>query len=125
MAAASLALAGCGGGADQPAGETPQTSAPIGEVAAGKAIFAQQGCGSCHTLAAAGSTGMIGPDLDETLERDAGRAGRPLADFARESILEPDAFISPGFKRGVMPKTFGESLSDEQLADLVAFLTEG
>jgi hypothetical protein len=39
-------------------------------------------------------------------------------------IVQPDAFVSPGFKRGVMPKTFGESLSGGQLADLVALLTE-
>lgn len=125
VAAASLSLAGCAGGTDQPAGEAPEASAPTGEAAAGKAIFAQQGCGSCHTFAAADSTGMIGPDLGKTLERDADRAGKPLAEFVRESIVQPDAFVAPGFKRGIMPKTFGESLSDEQLADLVAFLTEG
>jgi cytochrome c oxidase subunit II len=125
LLAALLALAGCGGGGGESAGTTAQPTSPSGDPAAGKSIFAQQGCGSCHTVAAAGSTGMIGPNLDQALERDADRAGKPLTEFVRESILEPDAFIAPGFERGVMPKTFGESLSDEQLADLVAFLTEG
>jgi hypothetical protein len=68
---------------------------------------------------------MTGPNLDEGLERDADQAGKPLAEFVRESIVDPDAFIAPGFKAGVMPKTFGESLNEQQLADLVAFLTTG
>jgi mono/diheme cytochrome c family protein len=124
LLAASLALAGCGGGGES-AGTTAQPTSPSGDAVAGKSIFAEQGCGSCHTFGAAGSTGMIGPNLDEALERDADRAGKPLAEFVRESIVQPDAFIAPGFKRGVMPKTFGQSLNDKQLADLVAFLTEG
>jgi mono/diheme cytochrome c family protein len=127
LLAASLALvlAGCGGGAGESAGTTAQPTSPSGDAAAGKSIFAEQGCGSCHTFGAAGSTGIIGPNLDEALGRDADRAGKPLAEFVRESIVQPDAFVAPDFKRGVMPKTFGESLSNEQLADLVAFLTEG
>jgi mono/diheme cytochrome c family protein len=31
----------------------------------GKAIFASAGCGSCHTLKDAGSTGNVGPNLDQ------------------------------------------------------------
>jgi mono/diheme cytochrome c family protein len=33
----------------------------------GEAIFASAGCGSCHTLAAAGSSGTVGPNLDEAM----------------------------------------------------------
>jgi cbb3-type cytochrome c oxidase subunit III len=36
------------------------------EATDGETIFAQAGCGSCHTLAAAGATGTIGPSLDES-----------------------------------------------------------
>jgi len=49
----------------------------------------------------------------------------PLAAFVRESILKPNAYISPGYKKGVMPQTFGKQLSTTQLADLVAFITAG
>jgi cytochrome c oxidase subunit 2 len=125
LLAASLALAGCGGGAEESARTTAQPTSPSGDAAAGKSIFADQGCGSCHTFGPAGATGTIGPNLNEALERDADRAGKPLAEFVRESIVEPDAFIAPGFEPGVMPKTFGESLNEQQLADLVAYLTEG
>jgi len=61
-----------GGGADTAAAETTTaadtgatTAAAQGDAAAGEAIFAAQGCGGCHTLAAAGSTGNIGPNLDD------------------------------------------------------------
>jgi hypothetical protein len=41
-----------------------------------------------------------------------------------ESIVDPNAEIASGFQANIMPTTFGESLSDQQLADLVAFLTQ-
>jgi mono/diheme cytochrome c family protein len=49
---------------------TPQTTtaaaAPVqGNPAAGKQVFATAGCGGCHTLKAAGSTGAVGPNLDD------------------------------------------------------------
>ena len=53
----------------QPAGGEPLTDATDGET-----IFLQAGCGSCHTLAAAGSNGTIGPNLDES-QPDAQLAG--------------------------------------------------
>ena len=125
LLAATLALTGCGRGADEAAPTTTVATPPAGDAAAGTSILADQGCGSCHTFGQARSTGTIGPNLDEALERDADRAGKPLAEFVRESVVQPDSFIAPGFEPGVMPKTFGESLNEQQLADLVAFLTEG
>ena len=43
------------------------TTAPAGQgdATAGKAVFASAGCGGCHTLKAAGSTGTVGPNLDQ------------------------------------------------------------
>ena len=46
-----------------------------------------------------------------------------LADFTKESITDPNAYVQPGFPSGVMPSF--TSLSAQQLADLVAFLTQG
>jgi mono/diheme cytochrome c family protein len=43
--------------------EQPPTTADAS--AAGEQVFASAGCGSCHTLAAAGSSGAIGPNLDD------------------------------------------------------------
>ena len=47
-----------------PATTTTSTSAQ-GDPAAGKTVFASSGCGGCHTLKAAGSTGTVGPNLDQ------------------------------------------------------------
>jgi mono/diheme cytochrome c family protein len=45
---------------------SPGASSPTsGSAAVGAAVFASAGCGSCHTLKAAGATGTIGPDLDQ------------------------------------------------------------
>lgn len=95
-------------------------AAPPGE--AGKAVFENNGCGSCHTLQAAGSTGKVGPDLDK-LPGQAQKAGKPLEQFVRESIVDPNAYIAPGFTRNVMPETFAQ-LPRDQLDALVKFLVE-
>jgi mono/diheme cytochrome c family protein len=98
-------------------GETATTepSAPAGDPAAGKAIFASAGCGTCHTLQDAGANGTVGPNLDDVLK------GKDPA-FIRESIVDPNAEIAEGFAPGVMPQTFGDQFDDKQLSDLVAYL---
>jgi mono/diheme cytochrome c family protein len=42
----------------------------------------------------------------------------------RESILDPNAVITPGYEANVMPPNFGETLSDEQLDTLVTYLLD-
>ena len=122
-ALAVLALAGCG---DEGV-VSPLPGTVVGTVQAeapGKAIFVNQGCGSCHTYAPAGpdAKGNIGPDLDD-LAADAKRANQPLAAFARESIINPDAYIEKGYPKGVMPKSYS-TLPPDQLQALVDFLTK-
>ena len=87
----------------------------------GRNIFAER-CATCHTLAAAKSTGKVGPDLDK-LPADAQKAGKPLEDYTRESIVSPNAYIVPGFNANVMPATFS-SLPKDQLDSLVSFLVK-
>jgi cytochrome c2 len=91
-----------------------------GATAAGKKAFADNGCGACHTLVAAGSTGTIGPDLDK-LKAYAAAANQPLDVFIRDSIVKPNMFVEKGFPPGVMPQTFA-SLPKSTLDALVAFL---
>ena len=100
--------------------QTDTGGAVEGDPAAGREVFtstAQPPCGSCHTLEAAGTTQTVGPNLDETL-------GGKDAAFVRESIVNPDAEVAEGFSEGLMPGTYGDQLSDEELANLVAFLVE-
>ena len=101
---------------------TTATGGGGGGAAAGKAVFVNNGCGACHTLTAAKSTGKIGPDLDN-LTADAQRAGEPLEKFVHESIVNPDAYIEKGYAANVMPKTFA-SLPKEQLDALEKYLID-
>jgi cytochrome c oxidase subunit II len=73
------------------------------------------GCGACHTLAEAGTTGTTGPNLDRVL------GGQSEAEI-RTDIIDPDARIAPGYSAGIMPPTFAQTLSQQQLDGLVAFL---
>lgn len=102
------------------AGQTKAITSPNTGVA-GVAVFKNNQCGACHTLAAAGTAATVGPDLDK-LPAYAQQAGKPLPDFVRQSIVDPNAYIQPGFPKNVMPQTFGTSLSKQQLDALVQYL---
>jgi mono/diheme cytochrome c family protein len=120
--AAVLAVAGCGKTGVKSA--TPETVVgTVQKEAPGKAIFAAQGCGSCHTFTPAGpdARGSIGPDLDK-LPQYAKQANQPLREFAASSIAHPEAYIQPGYPKNVMPKSYG-ALPAQDLKDLVDFLT--
>jgi cytochrome c oxidase subunit 2 len=98
------------------------TNATKPQKLSGLAVFAAQGCGSCHTLSAAKSSGVTGPDLDY-LAAYAKRAGKPLDAFVRESILAPGAYIEPGCAN-TMPPNFKELIQPKQLDALVAYLVK-
>lgn len=98
-----------------PPATTAEEEAPTGDPAAGEALFASNGCGGCHTFEAAGSTGAVGPNLDEALQ------GKDAA-FVHQSIVDPNAEVAEGYNPGVMPSF--QQLSEDQVNDLVAFLTQ-
>jgi mono/diheme cytochrome c family protein len=83
----------------------------------GAQIFANNGCGGCHTLAAAQSGGTVGPNLDEVLP------GQTAA-MIEEDVADPNASIAKGFPPNVMPTDYAQSLSPKELEDLVQFLLE-
>jgi cytochrome c oxidase subunit 2 len=91
----------------------------------GLAVFQQNGCSSCHTFKPASATGKIGPDLDE-LKSSAAKANRgPLDTFIEESIVDPSAYVAPGFSDGVMPHIYKQQISADQLQQLVQYLSQG
>jgi cytochrome c oxidase subunit 2 len=91
--------------------------------ASAKTFFIDNGCDGCHTFKPAGANGTVGPDLD-TLSEAAQKAGQPLDEFIRQSIVDPNAYIAPGYPKGVMPETFS-SLPKQQLDALVQYLSGG
>ena len=128
LIALALVLAGCGGGEEVRAlpetveGEVTQAEVGEGDPARGKTVFAAQGCNSCHAFTPAGSTAKIGPNLDE-LEQGAEEADQELEEYARQSIVNPNAHVREGYQEGVMPPY--ANLPDEDLGGLVAFITQG
>jgi cytochrome c551/c552 len=115
-----IALSGCGSqGVVRP---VPQkVVGTVKQEAPGKALFASNGCNACHTYKPAGSNGTIGPDLDK-LAQYARQAKQPLDKFVEKSITDPNAYIQPGYPKGVMPSF--KQLSQSDLKDLVDFLTK-
>jgi len=106
--------------ADFDAWVTEQQSGGGGD--SGAALFTAAGCGSCHTFGPAGSTGAIGPSLDD-LAAAAEKAGQPVDVYARESIVDPGKVVAGGYSDGVMPKSYGESYSAEEIDALVQYLS--
>jgi cytochrome c oxidase subunit II len=94
-----------------------------GVSASAKTFFVDNGCDGCHTFKPAGATGKVGPDLDN-LREAAQKAGQPLDEFIRQSIVDPNAYVAPGYPKGVMPETFS-SLPKQQLDALVSYLGGG
>ncbi len=83
-------------------GET-ETGETAGDAAAGEAIFASAGCGGCHTLEAAGSSGNVGPNLDES---------QPDAELVEQRVRNG---------AGAMPAFEGQ-LDDEEIANITAYV---
>jgi mono/diheme cytochrome c family protein len=115
-----LLAAGCLGGtettatADTVVGTLPTTTTSTadlpalkltGDAAAGKAVFTSAGCVGCHTLAAAGSNGNVGPNLDEA---------KPNTELVVTRVTKG---------QGAMPP-FGDQLTPQQIADVAAFVTQ-
>ena len=117
--AAAALVAGCGSkGETAPVPETVvgtlPTAAPApltpafklkGDPAAGKAIFQSKGCTGCHTLAAVGATGTVGPNLDQ---------------------VKPDYRLATArvtLGKGAMPSFKGQ-LSTQQIANVAAFVVK-
>lgn len=90
--------------------------APSGEGKGGEQLFTSIGCGGCHTLAAAGSTGETGPNLGESLAPDDNTAG------IEEMIVHPNEEVVEGYPPNVMPQNYGESLSPAEVHELAEFL---
>jgi mono/diheme cytochrome c family protein len=75
-----------------------------GSTAVGKEVFATAGCVTCHTLADAGATGTVGPNLDEA---------KPSAELVVERVTNG---------MGAMPQ-FADQLSEEQITEVAAYVS--
>ena len=86
-----------------PAPTQPAPEEPQGDAAAGEQVFASAGCGGCHTLEAAGSSGNVGPNLDDA---------KPDAALVVERVTKG---------KPPMP-SFAGQLDEQQIEDVAAFV---
>jgi mono/diheme cytochrome c family protein len=110
LAALALALAGCGGDDDDETaaatgGDTAAATDTGGGAADGAAVFASAGCGGCHTLEAAGSSGQTGPNLDDLM---------PSKEQVEEQVRNGG---------GGMP-SFSDQLSDDEIDAVATYVSE-
>lgn len=86
----------------------------------GKQVYREKNCGSCHQIGSDGGT--VGPPLSHVGTVAATRKpGMSAEEYIRESILDPGAYIVPGYP-DTMPRGLARGLSDEDLGDLVQYL---
>lgn len=109
-----VALPACGGEEEEQAlPETVEGTLPTdtggataeGDPANGKTVYASAGCGGCHTFSAAGSTGTAGPSLDD-------------------AAIDFDGAVQQITNGGGGMPPFGDRLSDQEIADVAAFVTQ-
>jgi mono/diheme cytochrome c family protein len=107
----ATAGAAAGGAAGAPAGV-----ALPGDAKAGEAVFAGKGtCIACHKAGTIGAS-PVGPDLSQI-------AKIQTPDYIMKKILDPEGMGTvAGYPKGVMPKTFGQTLTAKEYTDVVAFL---
>jgi mono/diheme cytochrome c family protein len=98
--------------------------------AAGLQVFTGVGgCGSCHTLAAAKTTGTVGPNLDTDLKANCATPqskqirGATLQKCIYTAITKPYAYLPSGYKAGVMPANFAQTLKPNEITALVNFIS--
>lgn len=116
-----LAATGCGGGGESSSAEptttavtteptttaettTGGTTTETGDAANGATVFTSAGCGGCHTLSAAGSTGSVGPNLDDLA---------PSFDTVVHQVTNGG---------GGMP-SFKDTLSEQEIRDVAAYVS--
>ena len=106
----ALVAAGCGSDDDSDTAEPPAATTTengggeTGDAANGEQVYVAAGCGGCHTFEAAGSTGSVGPNLDDAA---------PSFDLVVEQVTNGG---------GAMP-AFGDELSEQEIRDVAAFVS--
>ena len=101
---AHAAVEGGGTGTTTETGGTTTEPAAAGDAAAGKQVFESAGCASCHTLADAGASGSVGPNLDQA---------KPPASLVVDRVTHG---------KGAMPSFEGQ-LSETQIQDVAAYVS--
>lgn len=109
-----LSLTACGG----------EPAPAEGDAATGESLFnggAQPGCNTCHSLEP--GVKLVGPSLAQIGAEASSRvSGQSAEEYLRTSIMEPNSFVVGGFTANIMPATYDDQLSEQEVNDLVAYM---
>lgn len=112
---------------------------PAGDAASGEALVAAQGCIACHipnpdtpdavlagpawvASAAADGKGVAAHADERFTTGDYTGQATSAAAYLYESIVNPGAYVVPAYVAGVMPPTYASTLTEQNLADIIAYL---
>jgi len=110
---------------EEEATEVAEDEDDSGEVAgdpeAGATVF-NQACSGCH-----GASTGAGPSLADLKANAEAHAadhgeGQTVVEFLHESIVDPSAYVPEGFNDGIMPQTYGDQYSDDEIDDIIAYI---
>jgi mono/diheme cytochrome c family protein len=126
---AGLALMGCFGLAKWTVmmSSQPEAALSTGDAARGEEIFRHgvnesPPCIGCHQVSNGGFGFALGPNLSGIATRAGKRVtGMSAEAYLEDSILHPSDFVVPGY-RDIMYPQFADHFSDQDVADLVAYL---
>ncbi len=82
-------------------------------VATGETLAASNGCVACHSTDGVDGAGPTWQGLSASVD----------AEYIRVAIINPNAVIAEGYTAGVMPSTYADTLSEEDLDALVAYIS--
>ena len=92
-----------------------------GDPARGEQLTLTNACIACHNIDP--SVQMAGPTWHNLVETAETRVeGQRAVDYLYNSIIYPNDYVVDGYVAGLMLQTFGETISDEDLADIIAYL---
>ncbi len=104
-----------------------QSPVPLGDPARGAALFTTMfsevgfACATCHRVDS--DEQLVGPGLLNVASHAAGHVpGLSVEEYLYQSITDPGAYVVPGFPDNLMPRTYRELFTDEQIGDLMAYL---
>jgi cytochrome c oxidase subunit 2 len=91
-------------------------------VARGQKVYEQYGCKACHSI---DGSPLVGPSFlnayGHTVELEDGSTIQADDDYLYNSIVDPNSQIVAGYAPA-MPQNFADQLSDDQIADVIAFI---
>lgn len=107
---------------------TPTTPAETTGPRPPQELFVAMGCSGCHKFdqdQTSDNLGQPGPNMGNLPETAGERvAGQDAAAYVHTSIVDPNAFVNEGYIAGIMPQTFSQQMSEEEINSLVEWLLD-